>query len=808
MKYVARLAMTSAVLCSILITVARFCRSATASNIQPSGTDSLDYSLRNTLTEPTRKFNGKLVFSSDRHNTGLSIWTMNPDGSSPMRLTDEKSRDSQRASFVHIYDVKPAWSPDGTKIAFVSNRGGGEFIYTMNADGTNFQLLTDKLLEFTVLPPNYLAWSPDGKKIAFAVSQFPDGPVSASSDIYVINSDGSGLTKLITDSGQNFGFTWSPDGKQIAFASTRDPDGRPRIWVMNSDGGNQRRLTDIHDTKNPTFYSDMTPSWSPDGTKILFIGSRDFNGTRNCYVANCSEIFVMNADGSDDHAITNDPNRGGPYQTPKWSPDISKIVTSLALGTIADRANGLSERHAIIVMNNDGSNQINLSNRSDRSFFDESVDWQPLSAPSTEPSSSVLSFSAPSFSAYEDSGRIPIIVKRTGNLNATASCYYSTADGTATVKSSYAPVFGNLRFASGEASKAISVPLTDNAGVQGDRYFKIRLFDNEGNATFIGGIREATVTVLDKDSTPRTKKPIDDTYYFVRQHYVDFLNREPDPEGLAYWINQVESCRDDAPCRERQRINVSAAFYLSIEFQEIGSFVYRFTLLNPDPNYGGFLGIERGMQEIGGGVVVGQPGWEEQLQANRVAFVQRSYDDNRLVLSYGRADEEWIDLLFQYVSMYTGITLPETKRDALVRGLTAGTETRPTAFIKVLDDEQFKAALFNPIFVLMQYYGYLRRDPDDDGYNFWLNKLNAFNGDYQAAEMVKAFISSSEYRQRFGPTVNPQSPNRPTSYASRTRATCDRESALKCRESPRCARDFHHNCPTRAGCVRAPVALR
>jgi len=519
---------------------------------------------------------------------------------------------------------------------------------------------------------------------------------------------------------------------------------------MNADGSNQRRLTDIHDTSNAAFYSDAWPSWSPDGTKILFNGYRDFNGTRNCYAMNCSEIFVMNADGSKDHPITNDPNRGGTYESPKWSPDGTKIVTSLLLGTIGEIRNSVDLGRAIIMMNADGSNQINLSNRSGRAFFDVSVDWQPLSDPAGLPSS-VLSFSAPSYSDYEDSGSMRVTVKRTGNPNAPASCYYATEDGTATVRNNYGPVFGTLRFSPGEASKTISISLTDNGNVQGNTSFKIRLFDNEGNATFVGGIREATVTVLDKDTVPRTKNPIDDSYYFVRQHYVDFLNREPDPDGFAFWVNQIESCGSDAQCREVKRINVSAAFYLSTEFQEIGSFVYRFNLLNPDNvNDGGFLAIVRGMQEISRGIIVGQPGWQEQLASNKLAFVQGYYNDDRLVLSYGRTDEEWVDLLFKYVNTYSGVALPETKRDSLVQGLETGAETRPTAFIRILDDAQFKAALFNQVFVLMQYYGYLRRDPDNDGYGFWLNKLNAFNGDYQAAEMVKAFILCPEYRSRFG----------------------------------------------------------
>jgi len=615
----------------------------------------------------------------------------------------------------------------------------------MNADGSNVRLVTDKVQE-----PGSLAWSPDGSKIAFSggirgtfgvVGQKP------SVHIYAVNIDGSELTKLTTDGSINDSPSWSPDGKGIAFYSDRDPDGRWKIWVMNADGSNQKRLTDIHGTSNPIFYGDSGPVWLPDGSKILFNGYRDFNGARNCYVINCAELFVMNADGSNDRPITNDPNRRGLYTTPKWSPDGAKIVTSLELGSIGDSA---SQGRVIIVMNADGSNQLNLSNRSDRAFFDVSVDWQPLSDPGSS-SSSVLSFSAPTFNAYEDSGSVSITVKRTGNLNATASCYYATEDGTATVRSSYGPVFGTLRFSPGEASKTISISLTNNGNVQGNTSFKIRLFDNEGNATFLGGIREATVTVLDKDTVPRTKNPIDDTYYFVRQHYVDFLNREPDPEGFAFWVNEIESCGLDEQCRELKRINVSAAFYLSTEFQEIGSFVYRFELLNPgDANYGGFLGIIRGMQEIGRGIIVGQPGWQEQLASNKLAFVQGYYNDARLVLSYGRTDEEWVDLLFQYVDTYSGVALPETERDSLVQGLETGAETRPTAFIRVLDDAQFKAALFNQVFVLMQYYGYLRRDPDNDGYGFWLNKLNAFNGDYQAAEMVKAFILCPEYRSRFG----------------------------------------------------------
>jgi Tol biopolymer transport system component len=691
------------------------------------------------------RFNGKIVFASDRHNSSLSLWSINPDGSSPTRLSDGRSRSPQLPSFAHVYDISPVWSPDGSKIAFSSNRSSRFGIYTMNADGSNVRLVTD-----AVTDPGGPAWSPDGSRIAFTAGSAFTTDAQSVVDIYVINVDGSGLAKLTQASAQNFGPTWSPDSKQIAFASNREADNQWRIWVMNADGTNQRRLTDIHNTSNPAFYKDTMPAWSPDGTRIVFNGYRDFNGTRNCAVVNCSELFVMNADGSNDRPITNDPDRGGLFQYPKWSPDGTMIVTMLPLGTRADFAANRNQGTAIILMSADGTNPVNISNRTDHAFFDVSPDWQPLAAPATS-TSSTLGFSAATYSAYEDSGSIKLTVNRTGNLNDVASCSYRTQDGTATVRNDYGPAVGTLRFAAGESSKIISIPLTDSGTVRSSRSFAVTLSDNEGNATFIGGIRETTVTVLDRDTAPRPKSPIDDTRYFVRQHYVDFLNREPDADGLAFWTNEIESCGADAQCREVKRINVSAAFYLSIEFQETGFFFYRFSLLNPyATDDTPFLATMHAVQEIGQGVLVGQPGWEDRLKSNKLAFVQRYYDDDRLVLSFGRTNTEWIDLLFQYVNMYTGIDLSTAEHDALIAGLDNGTETRPTAFVKVLDDPDFKNALFNQVFVLMQYYGYLRRDPDQEGYNFWLDKLNQFNGNFINAEMVKAFITSTEYRGRFG----------------------------------------------------------
>lgn len=682
------------------------------------------------------RYNGKLVFTSDRHNSGLSIWTMNPDGSSPTRLTHPQPRGEILPIFVRVYDDGPVWSPDGTKIAFFSNRNYTFALYTMNADGSDLRLVTDQ-----VPNPTAAAWSPDGTKIALVGGLFfaiPPGDLAI--DIYTVNVDGSGLTKLTKESGLNGSPTWSPDGSQIAFSSNRDPDQRHKIWVMNADGSNQRRLTDIHNTSNPLFYGDGWPSWSPDGSSILFTGYRDFNGARNCFEVNCLEIFVMNADGTNDHPLTNDPNRGGIYQLPRWSPDGTKIVTSVELGTLSDVRNGIDLGRGIIVMNADGSDPINISTRSGSAFFDVSVDWQPLTAPPNFPSS-VLGFSSTTFSAYEDIGSIPVTVTRTGNLNGVASCFYATEDGTATSASNYAAAFGTLNFTAGEASKTISIPLTDNGHAQGNVSFKIKLWDNEGNATLLGGIRETTVTVLDRDTVPRARNPIDDARPFVRQHYVDFLNREPDVAGLAFWMEQITSCGADERCIDIKRQHVSAAFFLSVEFQETGFFVKRVYKLG-----GQGTSFLRDSQRIGAGVVVGQAGWEQRLEANKTEWIQQLFDEDKVITSFGFTNEQFVDLLFQYGEL----TPTQAERDALVAELNAGTATRPGVFRRVVEDQRLRDRLFRETFVFMQYIGYLRRNPDVTGFNFWLDKLNQFNGDYIAAEMVKAFLVASEYRGRFG----------------------------------------------------------
>ncbi|HYU97185.1 MAG TPA: PQQ-dependent sugar dehydrogenase [Pyrinomonadaceae bacterium] len=245
--------------------------------------------------------------------------------------------------------------------------------------------------------------------------------------------------------------------------------------------------------------------------------------------------------------------------------------------------------------------------------------------------------------------------------------------------------------------------------------------------------------------TGTSNNPLDTPEYFVRQHYVDFLNREPDESGFNFWSDQIISCGTDSVCIERRRVNVSAAYFLSIEFQETGGLVdslYR-TSFSRRPFYSEFV---PDTQIVGQNVVVGRTGWENQLETNKQAFLNAWVQRSAFVSAYGAlSDAAYVDTLISH----TGVTFTSNERNALVNSLVNHTATRAQVLRQIAEDSRFKALKFNETFVMMEYFGYLRRDPDAGGFQFWLDKLNQFNGNFEQADMVKAFIVSGEYRDRF-----------------------------------------------------------
>jgi hypothetical protein len=282
----------------------------------------------------------------------------------------------------------------------------------------------------------------------------------------------------------------------------------------------------------------------------------------------------------------------------------------------------------------------------------------------------------------------------------------------------------------------------------------------------------ATIPALNVDDVPATKtNPIEASDFFVTQHYRDFLGREPDASGLAFWTNEIESCGFDAQCRQIKRINVSAAFFLSIEFRETGYLVERMY----KAAYGDVVEGSTGLvvpvirrQEflddtplIRGTVVVGVGDWQAQLETNKNAYATTFVQRQRFTDAFPSAltPAQFVTKLNQNV----GGALTQAEADLIAAEMSANmangnaASARAVALRRVAENGEFDRREKSRAFVLMQYYGYLRRNPNDApennlnfaGWNFWLSKLIQANGNFVQAEMVKAFLESTEYRNRF-----------------------------------------------------------
>jgi hypothetical protein len=267
--------------------------------------------------------------------------------------------------------------------------------------------------------------------------------------------------------------------------------------------------------------------------------------------------------------------------------------------------------------------------------------------------------------------------------------------------------------------------------------------DAQGNTILSGTFNTA--------ANPISGNDIDDSHYFVEQHYRDFFDREADDNGLDFWEHQIANCADDSDCRDRARINTSGAFFLSIEFQETGYLLYRFNKASfaTMPRRNDFI-IE--MQNIGRGVVVGQTGWEQKLEDNKRLAAERWSNRADFHARFdSRSNSQFVDDLFANA----GVTPGQQERQDLISRLDAALETRGSVLRKVAENSELTRKEKNPAFVLMQYFGYLHRNPDEgadhdlSGFNFWLHKLDDNGGDFHRAEMVKAFLVAGEYRSRF-----------------------------------------------------------
>lgn len=657
----------------------------------------------------------KIAFTSDRDGN-TEIYSMDADGGGQTRLTENTAE-----------DFSPAWSPDGTQLVFVSTRDGNAEIYVMNADGTGQTRLTNNS-DSDISPK----WNPNGLEIGFVSNR--DG----NDEIYFMNPDGTNQANVTRHRADESSFGFSPNGTSIVFSSSRtDSDFDLYAMDVNTTLG----VIIVQLTTAPG--ADINPSWS--GQKIAFQSNRDEN----------DEIYSVALDGRNTETrLTNNPELD---VDPAQSSDGARIA-------FATSRDGNLE---IYLMSADGTAPVRLTNNS-ASDLQPAIQPQGVIPSPTVAGATTVQFSTRDYSVAEDSGGV-ITVSRTGDLSGPSTVEFMTVNGTASNRQDYVFRSGVLRFGPGENSKSISLLITDDVFVEDDETLTVTLSNPSG--AVLGSLNNATMTIRDNDTATSLPNPIDDARFFVRQHYRDFLNREPDPAGWDFWTSQITICGNNPQCLSSRRDNTSAAFFLSPEFQASANFIYRIYKgsLTQAPGTGGgrlptYAEFIKDLQQITLGIVLDNKLSPQVIETNRATFAEQFVLRTEFRNIYDALNnEQFVDKLFAT----TGIAPTASERTALINGLGAGGgETRAGVLRKVVDGTRvttdgalefttrygkaFYDKEFNPSFVLMEYFGYLQRDPDAAGYQFWLAKLRQY-GNWVDAEMVKAFITSPEYRNRFGP---------------------------------------------------------
>ena len=715
-------------------------------SMNPNGSNQLQLT-SNSARDDSPKWSrdgSRIVFVSDRDGL-LEIYTMNADGSGQTRMTNNS-----------VLDENPVWSPDGTKIAF--DRSGEIFVMNATPLAVASQLTSSSFLGVKAHP----SWSPDGTQIVFHNNRgFGDFRVQVIASSCISCTGGQTLVNDLSP--DNFDPVWSPDGNTIAFSNDQfdlSDHSQPETFFLSPFLDNLNFPSrPLNAVINPRIFS---PAWSPDGSKLV-------------YRVNAGGLSTINADGSNPTLL------GVSGSLPDWfgcnTPTGANIT--VVYGTVSVTfSNVTSPCGTTIAVPIDpttaGTLPANFSLGAGFPAYEITT-----TASFTGPVTTCIA--VPAATDFNTFSRLRILHGEPGLVNRTTSSNFATKTICA-VTNSLSPFVVALDANAPTAAPAVisgtvttpdSAPLggvvmtlTGSAGVRrtitDDQGFYQFADAETGGFYIVSPLRanysfapaERSFSLLaDRTDAVFTAtlvgggfdNPLDTPEYFVRQHYLDFLGREPDESGFNFWSDQILSCGSDAACIERRTINVSAAYFLSIEFQQTGGLVnglYRVGY-GVRPQFAEFMPDTRAVAQD---VVVGRDGWQAKLEANKQAFVTAFVNRPAFRTAFDSlSNEDYVATLISH----TGVTFTSGERDALVSGLLRGTMTRADVLRSLADNQRFVNAKFNETFVMMEYFGYLRRDPDESGYAFWLNKLNEFNGNFEHAEMVKAFLVSAEYRDRF-----------------------------------------------------------
>jgi hypothetical protein len=385
-------------------------------------------------------------------------------------------------------------------------------------------------------------------------------------------------------------------------------------------------------------------------------------------------------------------------------------------------------------------------------------------------SPALISFSEPAYQQVENGGSVAITVTRSGDTTGNSRVDYATIDdpalvrcdvinGTSYARCDYATKVDTLYFAPGETSKTFTIPIIDDAYAEGNETFKVEL-SNVLGAT-LSGPATGVITIVDNDAVnganPILAGDAAGIAFFVRQHYLDFLGREPEPGEP--WSGVLGGCADQFngnpanPSAACDRLAVSNAFFGSPEYLSKGVYTIEFyrVALNRLPEYTEFAADLRS--------VVGATPAETNAKraAFAVNFVQRPEFQNAYA---GMSNADFVNAIMGRYGLES-ITAPDPTAPDLPGRVTLRTEdlidnlndnlvTRAEVLRSIVQSDEvgLNVEAVNA-FVASQYYGYLRRSPDEAGFNAWVNYLKTHPGDYRT--MVHGFMNSIEYRLRFGP---------------------------------------------------------
>jgi len=346
---------------------------------------------------------------------------------------------------------------------------------------------------------------------------------------------------------------------------------------------------------------------------------------------------------------------------------------------------------------------------------------------------------------------VNITVTRSGDTSGSASVAFGTIDdaglqecktvnGIASPRCDFIFTLGTLTWAAGDATpKSFSVAIVDDSYAEGNETFRVSLGNPSGAS--LGTLSTATVTIADNETTDGPN-PIDNTNFFVRQQYIDFLGREPDPLGFDGWTSEINNCSVNHPGHpeECDRIHVSQLFFQSDEFQSRGYYVYRFypVAFGRKPFYAEFV---PDLASVSGFLT------PTELEAAKAKFAVDFAARPAFLSVYNSpnsptGNQQYVDALLSTA----GVTLSASTRQSLIDGLNNTSLSRGQVLRQIVDSSEVQSKFFNQAYAVMEYFGYLRREPDI----FYLDWINVLNTTGDARGMVTGFVNSMEYRQRFG----------------------------------------------------------